>query len=185
MSFFSRRQNKGFTVLELLVIIAIIGIMSAIILVMIGNTRQTAKDAHIIADARQMRNLLALGFDGTNYSDLWANSLFYGISFDGVNHLYTLADGCSSDGPDVTGIKQIIDDVNSQGGVVRIEVYSTGENNWCGRSHVTSYAIYSRLASDSSKAFCVDSSGRSNLKANMPVGVINPDSSSTNPPLCP
>lgn len=56
-------KNKGFTILELLIVIAIIGILAAIILASLNTARQKSRDARRIEDIKQIQNALALYFE--------------------------------------------------------------------------------------------------------------------------
>jgi len=49
--------NKGFTLTELLMVIAIIGILAGITLVALGPARKQAKEARVISDLYQLQNL--------------------------------------------------------------------------------------------------------------------------------
>ncbi len=57
-----KKLRKGFTLLELLVVVAIIGILASIAVVSFGNARSKAKDAKILGDARAVQNAIALYF---------------------------------------------------------------------------------------------------------------------------
>lgn len=56
---FSKNKN-GFTLIELLVVISIIGLLSTVILVMVGDAKDKAMDKKIVQSAIQLRNALEL-----------------------------------------------------------------------------------------------------------------------------
>lgn len=57
------KNNKGFTLIEMLVVIAIIGLLSSVVLVALGPSRNKAKDARIISDLNQARAAAETLFD--------------------------------------------------------------------------------------------------------------------------
>jgi len=56
------RKNKGFTLIEILIVVAIIGILASIILVGLSSFRSQGRDARRIADLHQVQNALELYF---------------------------------------------------------------------------------------------------------------------------
>lgn len=52
-----RNNRKGFTLIEMLVVIAVIGILSAAVLTALGPSRAKAKDTRIISALQQVRAL--------------------------------------------------------------------------------------------------------------------------------
>ncbi len=52
-------KEKGFTLIELMVVIAIIGLLSSVVLASLGNTKLRAKDSAVKQVVAQMRNILA------------------------------------------------------------------------------------------------------------------------------
>lgn len=54
------RKNRGFTLLELLVVVAIIGLLSAIVISSLEGFRMKARDAKRIADLQSIRKALEL-----------------------------------------------------------------------------------------------------------------------------
>ncbi len=50
-----KNPGKGFTVIELLIVIAIIGILSALVLVVVGQARKKSDDVRVRNDVRQLR----------------------------------------------------------------------------------------------------------------------------------
>ena len=66
----NNRQLFGFTIIELLIVIAIIGILSVMGLIQIGDANESARDARRIGDLSQMRAALALYFfDNDHYPE--------------------------------------------------------------------------------------------------------------------
>lgn len=64
-------KKRGFTLLELMMVIAIVGIVSSVVLVNLNSSRLKARDAAIKAEVRQLRNLLELNFNETgSYANL-------------------------------------------------------------------------------------------------------------------
>ncbi len=62
--------KKGFTLIEMLIVIAIIGILASIVLVGIGPVQRQARDARRVSDLRQVQNALELYFSkNTEYPD--------------------------------------------------------------------------------------------------------------------
>jgi len=75
---FSRcARNKGFTLIEMLIVITIIALLASLILVGMGGARAKARDARRIADLRSVQNALELYYasnsaysDATTWTDL-------------------------------------------------------------------------------------------------------------------
>lgn len=63
-----RRTTKGFTLVELMVVIAIIGILASIVLASLDSARKKGRDARRISDVKQIQLALELFYD--------ANALF-------------------------------------------------------------------------------------------------------------
>lgn len=62
------RQNKirGFTIIELLVVISIIGLLASVVLVAVNNTRQKGKIAKVAADFHQIQTQIDIIRDQQN-----------------------------------------------------------------------------------------------------------------------
>ncbi|KKU98781.1 MAG: pilin domain-containing protein, general secretion pathway protein G [Candidatus Jorgensenbacteria bacterium GW2011_GWC1_48_8] len=57
------KNNKGFTLIEMLVVIAIIGLLSSVVIIGLGGSRSKARDARRIADIQQIQNALELQYN--------------------------------------------------------------------------------------------------------------------------
>lgn len=54
------RKNQGFTLIEILIVVGIIGILSSVILVGLNSSRATARDSRRVTDLRQIQQGLEL-----------------------------------------------------------------------------------------------------------------------------
>jgi len=54
LQFFTKKKKSGFTLVELLVVIAVIGMLATIVLVSMGGARKRARDARGQSDLRQI-----------------------------------------------------------------------------------------------------------------------------------
>lgn len=55
-----KNKQKGFTLIEVLIVVAIIGLLASIVLVGLGSFRARGRDARRVADLRQTQNALEL-----------------------------------------------------------------------------------------------------------------------------
>jgi prepilin-type N-terminal cleavage/methylation domain-containing protein len=62
---FQKNNKKGFTILELLVVVAIIGLLSAVVLAALNSSRSKGRDAKRIEEIRQVINALELSYNTT------------------------------------------------------------------------------------------------------------------------
>lgn len=60
---FSPKRTKGFTLIELLVVIAIIGLLSSVVLASLSTARAKARDAHRMADIKNITLALEMYYD--------------------------------------------------------------------------------------------------------------------------
>ena len=55
-------SKKGFTLIEMLVVVAIIGLLSSVIIIGLGGSRAKARDAKRISDLRQIQSALEIAY---------------------------------------------------------------------------------------------------------------------------
>ena len=60
-------MRKGFTLIEILIVVAIISILSSIVLIGLGPTQRVGRDARRLADLRQVQTALGLYFNKCGY----------------------------------------------------------------------------------------------------------------------
>jgi prepilin-type N-terminal cleavage/methylation domain-containing protein len=60
------KNKEGFTLIEMLVVIAMIGILSAVVLTALGPSRNKAKDSRIISDVNQARAIAEGYYNATD-----------------------------------------------------------------------------------------------------------------------
>lgn len=60
MNIFMKTKKSGFTLIEVLIVVAIIGILASVVLVGLGASRGRARDSRRIADLHQTQNALEL-----------------------------------------------------------------------------------------------------------------------------
>ncbi|MDI6734475.1 MAG: type II secretion system protein [Patescibacteria group bacterium] len=132
-------SKRGFTLIEMLVVVAIIGVLSSVLLTALGPARDKAKDARIIQEINQVRAILeSIGNNG-NYS------LIPEVSG---------GDGSTVDNSD---LKVLVKDIYALGGDLYIR------KTMSGRGFLTYSKLNIKLSTDESPVtnyFCADSSGR-------------------------
>lgn len=137
-------QNNAFTLIEVLVVIAIIGILAAMILAGLNVARQKARDARIKSDVSQIRDNAASYYDDQSPA-----------SYDGFSPATTSPDNAT-----------ISDDVDKQTNISGSLKINTNTDNGS-----DAYAAWSILASNDAMWFCADSSGKAGLTPTDPATV--------------
>ncbi len=66
--------KKGFTLIEILIVVAIIGLLSSVVLIGLGSFRARGRDAKRIADIREVQNSLELYYAKYNTYPMTINS---------------------------------------------------------------------------------------------------------------
>ncbi len=85
------KNTKGFTLIEMLVVIAIIGLLSSVVLVALGPSRNKAKDARIISDINQTRVILETKFSPATGAYTYLVSDYGALTTDVSNNGGTLS----------------------------------------------------------------------------------------------
>ena len=60
-------MKKGFTLIEILIVVAIIAILASVVLIGLGPTQRIGRDSRRLADLRQVQNALELYFNKCGY----------------------------------------------------------------------------------------------------------------------
>lgn len=126
-------HKRGFTLVELLVVIAVIGILTSVILGSVNSARDKGIDASVRMNLKGIRDQMALYYD--------ENGLTY-------------ADACASDADVVNAMassRETVSAILTQGGQGDGECVST-DAEW---------AVWVNLKSTPTNSWCVDSAGRS------------------------
>jgi len=62
-----RNEKKGFTLIEILIVVAIIAILASVVLVGLGPTQQSGRDARRLSDLHEIQNALELFYNKCGY----------------------------------------------------------------------------------------------------------------------
>ncbi len=161
-----KADSRGFTLLELLVVVSIISLLVAIVLSATSSSRAKAKDSRVISDVQQIRVSLHYGFLNTIYRDL------YNASANQVSVAGTLTNAAT--GPSNANLTALAADLTTQGSTVTYIVNTTSIAGNATTPNTSDFAVYGRLVTDSTKYFCMDSAGRTNGSASAATTVACP-----------
>jgi prepilin-type N-terminal cleavage/methylation domain-containing protein len=83
-----KKNNKGFTLIEILIVISIIGLLSAATLIGLGGFRAQGRDARRLSDLRQIQNALELYYANNSVypTDIYATGAFAGVNVGTIPH---------------------------------------------------------------------------------------------------
>jgi prepilin-type N-terminal cleavage/methylation domain-containing protein len=127
-------MKKAFTLVEMLVVIAIIGILATAVIVSLGPARYQARDSRIQGNVQQLRNLAETHFNTNNFD-------YRGFAGSSSTQVTTCADTPS-------GVQRLCQDISTQNGGTNPKIFATQN----------SVAIFARLASPN-RYICMDTSG--------------------------
>lgn len=140
------KKNKGFTLIEMLVVVGIIGILSSVLLTALGPARDKAKDSRIIQQMNQIRSLAETIYDG---------------DYDGIEELPTIGSIANDN------LRSLVDDILLQGGEVYL--YKSSAKG------ASSYILFSKLNQQLEEEgafitqyYCLESGGKSAILQNEP-----------------
>lgn len=68
------KYNRGFTLIELMVVVAIVSIVLAIVFASLGSARDKGQDASIQSEMKSLQNQIEVTFAGGNYDGLFTNN---------------------------------------------------------------------------------------------------------------
>ncbi len=142
-------KSSGFTLIEMLVVVGIIGILSSVLLTALGPARDKAKDARIIQQMNQVRALAETMYNGT---------------YDALQTVPSIGEIANSD------LKALVDDITLQGGNLVIAKNASKGS--------TSYIMYSQLNQKIGQEpnlqiqyYCIESGGKSAFVTEEPLGM--------------
>ncbi len=130
--------TKGFTLIEMLVVVAVIGLLSSVILTALGPAKDKAKDSRIIQEVNQVRSLA---------------ETFYNGNYDILPNLPSITDIQDQN------LKSLSDDITLQGGMLSI-IKSPAP----AKAYATFSSLNSKLGTSDNpqiQYYCVDSVGHS------------------------
>jgi len=129
---FFAEKGRGFTLVELLVVVAVIGLLASIVLAALNNGRKRGSDSRVISDIHQLKITLETNRLAT-----------------GAYSVDLTTTGWQQTAGSSTNVNNLIADVAANGGTVTV---LTGGNP------PTAYLLYGGLPSQSnSKFYCVSS----------------------------
>jgi prepilin-type N-terminal cleavage/methylation domain-containing protein len=140
----NQKQN-GFTLIEMLVVVAVIGILSSVLLTALGPARNKAKDSRIIQEVNQVRSLAETLYDG---------------DYDALENL-----------PSVNIVNETLrilsEDITLQGGELAIIKSSAPAVSYLAYSRLNEIVFEETVERE--KYYCIDSSGRAGFTTTEPL----------------
>ena len=117
--------QKGFTLIGLLVVIAIIGILADLVLVALGNAREKANDARIKSNIGQLRTFAEIIYDSNG-------AVYYDASGGQVGTCFTApALGVCTSADISANIQTLLADTIAAGGTITSSTVATSVDQFC------------------------------------------------------
>ena len=153
--------NKGFTLIEILIVVAIIGILSAVVLAALGQARSKGDVSSIKQHLANMRS----------QAELYAsnNSFTYGLGGSGPASGSCNGGTTSDIFTNSTGLSKMIT------GLLKSSSYTWCSTNGDTTNKATAWAVAAIDPTSSTNAFCMDNKGvlrTTTVTANTPQGAI-------------
>ena len=147
--FWASNKKAGFTLIEMLVVVGIIGILSSVLLTALGPARDKAKDSRIIQQMKQIQSLAETLYDS---------------DYDALEELPAIGTINNEN------MRALVEDISLQGGEVNL--YKSSAKG------AASYILFSRLNQKLERDgisvdqfYCLDSGGRSAVLDQEPTGL--------------
>ena len=161
-------RNRGFTLLELLIVLVIVGVLTTIVLVATSSARKKGGDAGVKSNLHTIRNQAAIFFTNNNN---------FGATYDGNSGGGGPGDECPSYN-NITGESMFRVDKIIVNAITKATDDGSG-SNWCYNSSVWAVAV--SLKSNPAYSWCVDSSGKAKQVNSVPGAAINATTHLCNP----
>ena len=152
-----KKFKKGFTLLELLVVVAIIAIITSVILVSLGDSKNKGADASVKSNLGTIRSQSEIFYSNNDNKFLPAGSSTFSIA---------TCPAYNASGTDMLSKDKVISDAIA-------EAVKRGTNgSSCYNSNIA-WAVAVGLKSSATASWCVDSGGNSKQVSSAPASAIN------------
>ncbi|MCX6751293.1 MAG: type II secretion system protein [Candidatus Nomurabacteria bacterium] len=154
---FQKKISGGFTLLELMIVVAIIAILSSVILVALGDSRNKGVDASVKSNLDTIRSESELFYSNNDNSFLPAGGSTFGIATCPVYN---------ASGTNMLSKDKTIADALA-------EAVKRGTNGSSCYNSNLNWAMAVGLKTDANTSWCVDSGGNSKQVSLAPANAIN------------